>query len=92
MAKGFTMAQLQELLDIHENAIIQIFINRIENLESKITSMQKENKQLKGEVFFFFLYMSIYLHFTLRKIIDKKTDIQNYTIARYQYTRKYLGV
>ena len=33
--------------------------------------------------------MRIYLHFTSRKIIDKKTDIQNYTIARYQYTRKY---
>ena len=41
---------------------------------------------------YLFLYMSIYLHFTLRKIIDKKTDIQNYTIARYQYTGKYLGV
>ena len=40
----------------------------------------------------FFIYMSIYLHFTLRKKIDKKTDIQNYTIARYQYTGKYLGV
>ena len=36
--------------------------------------------------------MSIYLHFTSRKIIDKKTDIQNYTIARYQYTGKYLVV
>ena len=36
--------------------------------------------------------MSIYLHFTLRKIIDKKTDMQSYTIARYQYTRKYVGV
>ena len=44
------MAQLKELLDIHENTIIKIFTNRIENLESKITSMQEENKQLKGEV------------------------------------------
>ena len=35
---------------------------------------------------YLYIYMSIYLHFTLRKIIDKKTDIQNYTIARYQYT------
>ena len=33
--------------------------------------------------------MSMYLHFTDTK---KKTDIQNYTIARYQYTGKYLGV
>ena len=30
---------------------------------------------------YFFLYMTINLHFTLRKNIDK----QNYTIARYQY-------
>ena len=50
MAKSFTMVQLKELLDIHENTIIKIFTNRIENLESKIISMQEENKQLKGEV------------------------------------------
>ena len=48
--KSFTMAQLKELLDIHENTIIKIFTNRIENLESKITSTQEENKQLKGKV------------------------------------------
>ena len=37
--------------------------------------------------------MSTYLHFTSCKIIDKKnrhTKIQNYTIARYEYTGKYL--
>ena len=50
MAKRFTMAQLKELLDIHENTIIKIFTNRIENLESKIIGMQEENKHLKGEV------------------------------------------
>ena len=50
MAKGFTMDQLKELLDIHKNTIIKIFTNRIENLKLKITSMQEENKQLKGEV------------------------------------------
>ena len=44
------MAQLKKLLDIHENTIIKIFTNRIENLESKITSTQEENKQLKGKV------------------------------------------
>ena len=44
------MAQLKELLDIHENTVIKIFTNRIENLESKITSMQEKNEQLKGEV------------------------------------------
>ena len=50
MAKSFTMAQLKELLDIHENTIVKIFTNRIENLESKVIRMQEENKQLKGEV------------------------------------------
>ena len=44
------MAQLSELLNIHENTVIKIFTNRIENLESKIKSMQEENKQLKGEM------------------------------------------
>ena len=33
MAKSFTMAQLKKLLDIHENNIIKISRNRIENLE-----------------------------------------------------------
>ena len=50
MSKSFAMAQLKELLNIHENAVIKIFTNRIENLGSKITSIQEENKQLKGEV------------------------------------------
>ena len=44
MAKSFTMGQLRELVDIHENTIIKIFTNRIENLESKIISMLGENK------------------------------------------------
>ena len=35
--------------------------------------------------------MSIYLHFTSRKYREKKQE-QNYTIARYQYTGKYLGI
>ena len=51
MAKSFTMAQLEEHeYPIHENTIIKIFTNRIKNLESKITNMQEENKQLKGKV------------------------------------------
>ena len=50
MAKRFNVAQLKELLDIHENTTINIFTKRIKNLESKITSMQEENKPLKGEV------------------------------------------
>ena len=51
MVKSFTIAQLKELLDIHENTIIKIFTNRIKNLKSKVRSMQEENKQqLKGEM------------------------------------------
>ena len=50
MAKRFSMAQLKELLDIHQSTFTKVFTNRIENLESKITSMQEENKQLNGEV------------------------------------------
>ena len=42
MAKRFTMAHLKELLDIHEKTITNIFTNRIENLESKIISMQEK--------------------------------------------------
>ena len=42
MAKRFTMAQLKELLDIHEKTITKIFTNRIENLESKIIRMQEK--------------------------------------------------
>ena len=37
--------------------------------------------------------MTINLHFTSRKNMNKKsTGKQNYTIASYQYTGKYLGV
>ena len=50
MAKSFTMFQLKDLLDIHENTIIKSFTNRIKNFESKITIMQEEKMQLKGEV------------------------------------------
>ena len=50
MAKSFSTAQLKELLDIHQSTFTKVFTNRIENLESKITSMQEENKQLNGEV------------------------------------------
>ena len=38
------MAQVEELLNIHENTIIKTFTNIIENLESKIISMQEENQ------------------------------------------------
>ena len=39
-----------ELGDIHENTIIKFFINRIENLQSKITNVQEKNKHFKSEV------------------------------------------
>ena len=65
MAKSFTMGQLRELVDIHENTIIKIFTNRIENLESKIISMLGENKQLKGEL----------------KALKVSTEFQNETYA-----------
>ena len=41
MDKIFIMAQLKEVLDIHENATIRIFTNRIENLQSKITRIKR---------------------------------------------------
>ena len=50
MAKRFNVAQPKELIDTHENTTINIFTKRIKNLEFKITSMQEENKLLKGEV------------------------------------------
>ena len=36
--------------------------------------------------------MIINLHFTSPKNMEKNADKQNYTIARYQCTGKYLGV
>ena len=41
IAKIFTIAQLKEFLDIHENTIIKTFTNRIKNLESKIKGEMK---------------------------------------------------
>ena len=44
MAKSFTITQMKELLDTHENTVINIFTNRTENLESKISNIQDESK------------------------------------------------
>ena len=66
MAKSFTIAQLKELLDIHENTITKTFKNRIENLESKITSMQEEYMPLKGKV----------------KVLQEPIDFQNETYEK----------
>ena len=50
MAKNFTMTQLKQLLNIHENIIIKICTNRFEKLELKITGIQEENNEMKREV------------------------------------------
>ena len=50
MAKNVTVAQLNGLLGINENSIIKIFMNKIENLKSKVTRIQEEIKELKREV------------------------------------------
>ena len=50
MAKRFTIAQVKELMDIHENTINKTFTCRPENMDSKIKNMQEENNQLKHEV------------------------------------------
>ena len=49
-AKNCTVFQLKQLLDTHENIVIKICTNRIENLESNITRMQEESKELKRGV------------------------------------------
>ena len=41
MNKIFIMAILKEVLDLHENKVIRIFTNRIENLQSKITRIKR---------------------------------------------------
>ena len=51
-----------------------------------------EKKTVKTTLY---IYMIINLYFTSRKRSTKKTkntDKQYYTIVRYYYTRKYLGV
>ena len=54
------------MLGIHETTITEFFTNKIENLESKITNVQKENTQLKGEV----------------KALQESTEFQNETYEK----------
>ena len=61
-------------MDIHENTNINIFTNRMENLESKITGMQEENEQLKSEVKA--LHKSIEFQNETQKKMKKKTYIK----------------
>ena len=69
---------------------------RIRDASRKILQKHKKcrlqlrylQKGMKSSTFYIYIYMTINLHFTSRKNIDK----QNYTIARYQYPGKYLGV
>ncbi|XP_065647333.1 uncharacterized protein LOC136077015 isoform X2 [Hydra vulgaris] len=48
--KNFTSAQLKDILEIHENTIMKMFIDRIEKLENKLKSVIDENKKLKKEL------------------------------------------
>ncbi|XP_065645390.1 uncharacterized protein LOC136075878 [Hydra vulgaris] len=48
--KSISITHLKEIMDIHENAIMKLFSDRIDKLESKISVMQEENKNLKNEV------------------------------------------
>ncbi|XP_065641667.1 uncharacterized protein LOC136073645 [Hydra vulgaris] len=48
--KSISITHLKEIMDIHENTIMKLFSDRIDKLESKISVMQEENKNLKDEV------------------------------------------
>nr|XP_047131786.1 uncharacterized protein LOC124810759 [Hydra vulgaris] len=48
--KNITIAQLKEIMDIHENTTMKLFSDRIDKLESKILVIQEESKSLKSEV------------------------------------------
>ncbi|XP_065650983.1 uncharacterized protein LOC136079190 [Hydra vulgaris] len=48
--KSISITHLKEAMDIHENTIMKLFSDRIDKLESKISVMQEENKNLKNEV------------------------------------------
>ena len=50
MAKEISMAQLKDLLDIHENTILKIFNEKIDKLEKKLYGMNEENKELKNQI------------------------------------------
>ena len=50
LAKYLTAAQLKKLLDIHEDAIFDIFTHRIEKLGPKNTRIKEENQKLNCEV------------------------------------------
>ena len=76
---------------------------RIRDASRKILQKHKKcrlqlrylQKGMKSSTFYIYIYiyMTINLHFTSRKNMDKKKHRRyNYTIARYQYTGKYLGV
>ena len=49
-AKNFTAAQLKEVLEIHETAIVKCFNAQIDRLEAKVNSLADENKGLRNEV------------------------------------------
>ena len=77
---------------IHFTQNVGQFVERHQNTE--LLAVQKYGNGLFYiYIFYIYIYMTINFHFTSRKNMDKKnTGKQNYTIARYQYTGKYLGV
>ncbi|XP_065658046.1 uncharacterized protein LOC136082563 [Hydra vulgaris] len=50
MAK-YTVVQIKDLLEIHENTLLKIFNEKFEKLESKLVNLQNENTCLKKEVY-----------------------------------------
>ncbi|XP_065645816.1 uncharacterized protein LOC136076270 [Hydra vulgaris] len=48
MAK-FTVSQVKDLLDIHENTLLKIFNEKFDKMEIKLLNLQEENTKLKKE-------------------------------------------
>nr|XP_004206627.2 uncharacterized protein LOC101240050 [Hydra vulgaris] len=48
MAK-FTVSQIKDLLDIHENTLLKIFNEKFDKMEIKLLNLQEENSKLKKE-------------------------------------------
>jgi hypothetical protein len=50
MAKNISIAQLKEILEIHDSTIIKIFNEKLEKLENQLNTIKDENKTLKLEI------------------------------------------
>ena len=49
MTQNFTMAQLKELFEIHENTSLKYFQTESKGLESKFNRKQDKTKELKSK-------------------------------------------